>query len=95
MVKEITRSELGNLRIGRNITDYAWDGTDEYGNELANGVYFYRVTASNNGEALSLFSQSQEGGNVSSTKKLDDMFDDAKLGEKYKNFGIGKIYKLK
>jgi len=45
VVKEIRKSELGNLHIGRNITEYAWDGTDEYGDKLANGVYFYQVEA--------------------------------------------------
>lgn len=95
VVKEITRAELGNLRIGRNITDYAWDGKDKYGNELANGVYFYRVSASNNGEELGLFSQSEANGNVSSTNKLDEMFGESQLGSKYKDFGIGKMYKLR
>jgi hypothetical protein len=37
------KSEIGPLRIGNNKTDYAWDGTDEYGDKLANGVYLYRV----------------------------------------------------
>ena len=26
-----------------NATDYHWDGRDQYGDLLANGVYFYRV----------------------------------------------------
>ncbi|SNR61529.1 putative type IX secretion system sortase PorU2 [Hymenobacter mucosus] len=43
VVREIMMSELGNLRIGNNITDYAWDGTDTYGDRLANGTYLYRV----------------------------------------------------
>lgn len=43
IVKEIRKSELGALKIGHNITDYRWNGTDEYGNRLANGVYLYRV----------------------------------------------------
>lgn len=52
VVREITKSELGPLRIGRNITEYKWDGTDQYGNKLANGVYLYRVITNNNGSAL-------------------------------------------
>jgi hypothetical protein len=43
VVKEITREELGPIRIGRNITQYAWDGRDMFGDRLANGVYLYRV----------------------------------------------------
>ena len=46
MVKEITKEELGNLRLGTNRTDYKWTGTDDYGNPLANGVYLYRVITS-------------------------------------------------
>jgi hypothetical protein len=49
IVREITMGELGNLRIGRNITEFKWDGTDQYGQKLANGVYLYRVITSMNG----------------------------------------------
>lgn len=52
VVREITKSELGPLRIGRNITEYKWDGTDQFGNKLANGVYLYRVITNNNGASL-------------------------------------------
>ncbi len=43
VVKEITMTELGNVHIGLNKTDYKWDGRDEYGDRLANGVYLYQV----------------------------------------------------
>ena len=43
VVREIFMNELGPLHIGNNITDYAWDGTDSYGDRLANGTYLYRV----------------------------------------------------
>jgi len=52
VVKEITKSELGNLHIGRNITEYAWDGKDEFGDKLANGVYLYKVITRHNGKAV-------------------------------------------
>lgn len=52
IVKEITREELGHLHIGRNITDYAWDGRDMYGDRLGNGVYLYRVVSKLNGESI-------------------------------------------
>ncbi|MFI5218189.1 MAG: C25 family cysteine peptidase [Bacteroidia bacterium] len=43
IVREITQEEIGPIHIGRNISQYAWDGKDSYGDQLANGVYFYRV----------------------------------------------------
>jgi len=46
VVKEITKEELGPLRIGVNRTEYRWNGTDDFGNRLANGVYLYRVITS-------------------------------------------------
>lgn len=52
VVREITKDELGPLHIGRNITDYKWDGTDMYGAKLANGVYLYRVLTNLNGKSL-------------------------------------------
>lgn len=52
VVKEITKNELGNLHIGRNITEYAWDGKDEFGDKLANGVYLYKVITRHNNEAV-------------------------------------------
>jgi hypothetical protein len=54
VVKEITRDELGNLNIGTNITTYRWDGTDMFGDRLANGLYFYRVTAKLNGKPMEI-----------------------------------------
>ena len=56
VVKEITRDELGPLRIGLNRTDYKWTGTDDFGNKLGNGVYFYRIITSEvGGETLDHF----------------------------------------
>ncbi len=52
IVREITKEELGPIRIGRNITDFKWDGTDQYGQRLANGVYLYRVITNLNGKSL-------------------------------------------
>lgn len=52
IVREITRDELGPIRIGRNITDYAWNGKDEFGDQLANGVYLYRVITRINGSSI-------------------------------------------
>ena len=44
VVREIFMNELGPLHIGNNVTDFAWDGTDAYGDRLANGTYLYRVS---------------------------------------------------
>ena len=52
IIREITQNELRNIHIGRNITDYAWDGKDEFGDQLANGVYLYRVITSINGNDI-------------------------------------------
>lgn len=52
IVREITKDELGPLHIGRNITEFKWDGTDQYGQKLANGIYLYRVITNLNGKAL-------------------------------------------
>jgi hypothetical protein len=52
VIREITEDELGIIQIGRNITEYAWDGTDEFGDPLANGVYLYTVKAQINGEDI-------------------------------------------
>lgn len=52
IVREITEAELGVIRIGRNITEFAWDGRDEYGDLLANGVYLYRVHVSTAGKEI-------------------------------------------
>jgi len=42
VVREITAAEIGPVRIGRNHTAFRWDGTDAFGQPLANGVYLYR-----------------------------------------------------
>ncbi len=52
VVREITESELGRIYIGRNISEYDWNGTDEFGDPLANGVYLYRVKAQIKGEDI-------------------------------------------
>jgi flagellar hook assembly protein FlgD len=52
IVREITKEELGHLHIGRNITDFKWDGTDQFGQKLGNGVYLYRFVTMLNGKRL-------------------------------------------
>ena len=60
VVKEIMKEELGPLRVGRNITEYTWNGRDEFGDLLANGVYFYRVVTRLNDKNMDQMSQSYD-----------------------------------
>lgn len=54
VVKEIDLNEIGPINIGRNVTQYAWDGKDEFGDQLANGIYLYRVLTRINSETIEL-----------------------------------------
>ena len=85
IVKEITRQELGALRIGTNVTDYKWDGTDTYGQKLANGVYIYRVISSLDGKQMDKF-------------RLNDGFDQKALDvtdQYFNKKGYGKLVILR
>lgn len=55
IVRDITKDELGPLRIGTNITEFKWDGTDQFGQKLANGIYLYRVITNHHGKKLEKF----------------------------------------
>jgi flagellar hook assembly protein FlgD len=52
LIKQLKLSESENIKIGNNITDFYWDGKDEFGDPLANGVYLYRVIAKINNEEI-------------------------------------------
>jgi hypothetical protein len=43
LVRTIDLKAEGEVFVGQHITQYCWDGTDEFGDRLANGVYLYRV----------------------------------------------------
>ncbi|TAK33595.1 MAG: hypothetical protein EPO28_17125 [Saprospiraceae bacterium] len=43
IVREVSQQELGELRPGTHLTDFVWDGRDGFGDQLANGVYLYRL----------------------------------------------------
>jgi len=58
IVREITKEEIGPLHIGRNITEFKWNGTDMYGQRLANGVYLYHVVTNLNGKSLDKYKAS-------------------------------------
>jgi hypothetical protein len=82
IVREITKEELGPLHIGRNITEFKWNGTDQYGQKLANGVYLYRVITNLNGSKLSKFPTYDPSGNEINT-------------DQYFNKGYGKMYLMR
>ncbi len=60
IVREITKDELGPLRIGRNITEFKWNGTDQYGQKLGNGIYLYRVVTNLNGKSLDKYKSEKD-----------------------------------
>lgn len=67
LVREISKDELGPLRIGVNRTQFKWDGTDEFGQKLANGVYLYKAFIQN---------KSGETFKNNSSAKIDAAFQD-------------------
>jgi Peptidase family C25 len=60
VVREITKEELGPLHVGRNITEFKWDGTDMYHARLANGVYLYHVVTNLNGKSLDKYTSQSD-----------------------------------
>lgn len=60
VVREIFLNELGNIHIGNNITQFAYDGTDQFGDKLANGLYFYKVETMLNGKAMDHYDNSTD-----------------------------------
>ena len=84
VVKEITQDELGPINIGRNITEYEWDGTDRYGDKLANGVYLYKVQVQKDGSDVK-----EREVTISSSEGTNS------LSNKFFKKGIGKMYILR
>ena len=74
VVREITSNELGPIHIGRNITDFKWDGTDMYGQKLGNGVYLYRVLTNLNGKSLDKFKDTDDNTDKYFTKGYGKMY---------------------
>ncbi len=50
VVREISEKELGPIKIGHNRTEFHWDGRDQFGDRLANGIYLYRVLSQISGK---------------------------------------------
>jgi hypothetical protein len=84
VVKEISMEELGPLNIGRNISQYKWNGTDEYGDPLANGVYIYTIVAKKGEQAMDKW-------NIS----LSTSEGTTNVNDKYFAKGFGKLYILR
>ena len=57
IVREITEAELGPIHIGNNVTTFKWNGTDQYGNKVGNGVYLYRIITNLNGKSLGKYTE--------------------------------------
>ncbi len=74
IVKEITEDELGPLHVGRNITDYKWNGTDMYGQKLAIGVYLYHVVTNLNGASLEKYKSASDNTDQYFTKGYGKMY---------------------
>jgi flagellar hook assembly protein FlgD len=87
IVREVTKAELGNLHIGRNITDFKWDGTDQFGQRLANGVYLYRFITTLDGKKLDKFTQN--------TGKNGERLTKGENTDRFFNNGYGKMYLMR
>ena len=74
IIREITKDELGPLHIGRNITEFKWDGSDMYGQKVANGVYLYRVLTNLNGKSLDKFKDAGDDTDRYFTKGYGKMY---------------------
>jgi hypothetical protein len=87
LIREITKEELGTLHVGRNITDFKWDGTDQYGQRLANGVYLYRFITTLDGNRMEKYTQERDknGEPLPRTESTDRFF----------NNGYGKMYLMR
>jgi hypothetical protein len=52
VIRELYLNDLGPIRIGKNITQYGWDGKDDFGDPVGNGVYFYKVVSRIKGNSI-------------------------------------------
>ena len=74
VVREITKDELGPLHVGRNITEFKWNGTDMYNQRLANGVYLYHVVTNLNGKSLDKYQSQSDNTDQYFNKGYGKMF---------------------
>ncbi|HEY2649492.1 MAG TPA: C25 family cysteine peptidase [Puia sp.] len=74
VVREITKDQLGPLHVGRNITEFKWDGTDMYNQRLAIGVYLYHVVTNLNGKTLDKYTSQSDNTDQYFNKGYGKMF---------------------
>lgn len=70
VVKEVTKEEFGPIKIGNNISEWAWDGNDNYGDRLANGVYLYQVLTRMDGQSIEKFKTKADKFLIQNTGKI-------------------------
>ncbi len=83
MVREISQSEIGELKIGKHLTDFVWDGTDQFGDKLANGVYLYRVIAKIDNEDIATI----DGNSINNSSTYNESTDNIAFKKNW-----GKLY---
>jgi hypothetical protein len=74
VVKELNKEDLGNINIGNNVTDIVWDGTDQFGDRLSNGVYLYTVTIKLNGEEIKQLEDDNTSNLLNADKANNNLF---------------------
>ena len=53
LVKSINLTDYDLIKTGHNLSTFKYDGTDDYGNRLANGVYLFKIEATDpNGQKI-------------------------------------------
>jgi hypothetical protein len=63
VIREVTEAEFGPLHAGTHQSQFCWNGKDQYGDQLANGVYLYRIVAKKaDGSDFDFFSNSRIDG---------------------------------
>ncbi len=61
VVRTIHKDELGALRVGDNLSEFSWDGTDQFGDQLARGVYLFKVDVRKQGKDFERFETAGDG----------------------------------
>ena len=74
VVKELNKDDLGDVHIGNNISEVVWDGTDEYGDRLSNGVYLYVVSIKLNGEEITQLENDNVSNDLNADKANNNLF---------------------